>query len=171
MASGKKLLTEMIREFGVLSQAKKIWREHPLLESMTVKLADYVGIHAKSPKGEPLLGAAIAQAVMSYVQHSADSSDNDRAFNAYADQIIQHAVLVYSQNVFVETSNGEVKWMPFECSLEDFVARHPEANVTVSYRDPMFAKPLAVAFAMAKLVPYPLLESASSSAVFSELAA
>lgn len=169
MTTTKKLLLSVIDNHSNQVNAKRIWRHHPLLESMTLKLADYVGVHAQTPAGEPLLTAAIREAAVAYTNAEADDNNGDDAFKAYADQIIQHAVLVFSQNIYVTTPTGDVKWMPFECSLIEFVRRHDGTSVSVMFREPMFPKSLALAFVMGKLVPYPLLETATSGTIFTDI--
>ncbi|WP_194725540.1 hypothetical protein [Noviherbaspirillum malthae] len=169
MTTTQKALLSVIDNQAVQVNAKRIWRHSPLLESMTIKLANFVGIHAQTHGGETLLAAAICAAAAAYANAEIDDGNDDAAVNAYADQIIQHAVLVFSQTIYVATPSGEVKWMPFECSLLDFVRRHDGTNVSVLFREPLFPKALAVAFVMAKLVPYPLLEASTSSTIFTDI--
>lgn len=169
MTTTKKLLLSFINDGATQTDAKRIWRHSPLLESMTVKLAEFVGNHAQTRDGEPLIAAAMREAVVAYTKAEDDDDASDAAFNAYADQIIQHAMLVFSQNIYVPTPSGEVKWMPFECSLTDFVKRHQGTDVAVMFRAPMFPQTITLAFVLAKLVPYPLLEKTSSRPLFADI--
>lgn len=169
MTTTKKLLLSAIDDGATQTDAKRIWRQSPLLESMTIKLAEFIGEYAQTPDGKPLIAVAMREAVCAYIRAEGEDGTDDASFTAYADQIVQHAMLVFSQNVYVSTPSGDVKWMPFECSLIDFVKRHEGAPVAVSFRAPMFQKSLTLAFVMAKLVPYPLLEKTISRPIFTDI--
>jgi hypothetical protein len=169
MTTTKKLLLSVIDDGSTLTDAKRIWRQSSLLESMTLKLAEFVGNHAQNREGEPLIAAAVRHAVSAYTKAEGKDLASDTAFNAYADQIIQHAMLVFSQNIYVSTRSGEVKWMPFECSLTDFVKRHEGTEVAVAFRTPMFPKSVTLGYVMTKLIPSPLLESETSRQIFTDI--
>lgn len=173
MAGEKKLLTEIARKNDLLPVAKQIWREQPLLEQMSMALADYIGLHAKDPGGTPLLETALVKAIAQYQAHEGeyDEDDRDPAVTAYMREMVQSAVGIFSQNLTVQTPTGEVRWLPFDSSAVEFCNRYPGAEVQVTARKPALAPPVAVAAIMIKIVPYTLLDQTSAPSVYDDVMA
>lgn len=173
MAGEKKLLTDIARKHDLLPIAKRIWREHPLLEQMAMALADYIGLHAQDSGGAPLLETALVDAIASYeaLEGKVVCDDDNPSVTAYMREMVQRATGIFSQNISVQTPSGDVRWLPFDSSACEFLSRYPGATVQVTSRKPALAAPVAVAAIMIKIVPYSLLDQTSAPSVYDDVMA
>lgn len=171
MLSSKKTLVEIVKDAGLLQLTKKVWREHPLLEQMSITLADFIGTRAEDSDGLPLIRSAIVGAVSSYQEHDCEDEDRNLAVIGYMQALIRNAVQVFNQVIIVETDDGSVRWMPWDGPFSEFQERHNGRDFTVVQRPATFARPIAIAIILLKVVPFSLLETASQASLYDQIAA
>lgn len=172
MPGEKKVLTEIVRKHNLVNHAKQIWRENALLEQVTMALAEYIGTHPVDDAGSPLLETAVIHAVNQYRASSStvDPDDHQPAVTAYLRAIIKQASMIYKQDLIVQTDSGDIRWMPFDCSATEFLARYPDATIRVAARSKAALVPLVAEVAvMIKIVPLSLLEQSDGTALYSQV--
>jgi len=171
MPGEKKLLTEIARKHNLVNSAKQIWRENPVLEQVTTALAEYIGLHPLDDAGDPLLETAVIHAIKQYLAggSKADPDDYQPSVTAYLRTVIKFAAMIYKQDLIVQTSSGDIRWMPFECSATEFLARHPGAAVRIAPRSkPALVQLVAEVAVMIKIVPLSLLEQSRGEQLYSK---
>jgi len=174
MPAEKKLLIDIARRHDLLTEAKQIWRLHPLLDQLTMALAQYIGTQPQDHDGRPLLDMAVSHAVRRYCDCQAElgSDQEDTAVAAYIKSMVDSASLIYSQNLVARTKTGDIRWMPFEESAIEFEQKHPDVKLVVEQRErPIFRRSVAVMAVVLKIMPYSLLEQADAPTLFDDLLA
>lgn len=167
MSATKKLLLEIAREAGLLPQAKRIWSEHPLLEQISSRVAEFIGMHPKDETGKPLLIAGIVGAISAYQITRRQKNDGAAAVKEYLLQIVRAAAKIFSQDVCVETPSGKVRWMPLEQTASEFFEKNPSEVVIVEPRERTLSPNMAISFIVLKTVPHAVLDDVGS--LFEEL--
>lgn len=154
----KKLLTDALKNIGLLAQAKPVWTMHPMLEQMATQFADYVGDVPIAANGKPLLSTALKDALHEY----RTAGDDDRlAIGAFTRTLIDCSTEVFAQRVVVSTDRGDFGWSPFVTGLSDFIAAYPGAAVTCERQEQKVPTSIAKAFMMTKILPHSLLDADS----------
>jgi hypothetical protein len=165
----KKILQEAIKKTGLLSQAKIAWVVHPILEGLAIKFAGYVGSHAVTQSGKPLLEQSIKEAFDNY-KHANDASEDDNAVvRSFARCLLNHSIEVFSQQLVVDTPSGDLMWMPFVCGANEFVSKFPsDAKISCTWVQSRISYNIAIGFMMTKLLPPALLDNDSLAELLGE---
>lgn len=169
MTAPKKALLEIAKEAGLLPQLKRIWREHPVLEQISERVADFMGSHPVDDAGKPLLIKGLVEAIFAYEKARKIPTGEINAEHAYTREIITAATEVFCQDVYVETASGNVRWMPLDETASDFVKRYPDMTVVVGRREWDLSPRMAICCVVCKVVPHRLLDTIASPKIFDEL--
>lgn len=161
----KNYLSEAIKKTGLSAQVKTVWLYHPLLEQMASEFASYVCMHTLAANGQSLLCVALKDALSKY---KAAGEDEKEAVASFTRSLIAHSAEVFAQQVVVTTDRGDVAWSPFVCSLHDFLASYPEANVTAKRVETKIQPSIAKTFMMTKIIPHSLLDQNSLSELLND---
>lgn len=165
----KKILQEAITETGLLAQSKVAWIVHPTLEDMAIKFAGYVGPHSVTMAGKPLLNHALKDAFSKYKIASESGEDGQAAIRQFSRCLLAHSIEVFSQELVVETSSGDMMWMPFVCGALEFTKPFPVgAVVSCRWVESRISEAIATAFMMTKLLPPAMLDRDSLAELLGE---
>lgn len=169
MTAPKKVLIEIAKEAGLLPQLKRIWRDHPLLEQISERVAEFIGPHPVDEAGKPLLNKGLVEAIFAFEKARKNPEGELSAEHAYTRQIITAATEVFCQDVIVETPAGKVRWMPLDETASDFMKRYPDTDVMVGRRAWDLSPRMAICCVVCKTVPHRLLDTIASPTIFDEL--
>jgi hypothetical protein len=166
----KKILGDAIKLVGLHAQAKVLWLVHPLLEQLAMKYANYVTLHSVAENGrQPLLAVAMKDAFTKYKAATKVTEDDRAHVGAFVRSLIDSSADVFSQKIVVATSRGDVAWSPFVCSLTEFLAQHPGAEVRAGRQRSNIPAAIATAFMMSRIIPHSLLDSDSLAELLNEI--
>lgn len=163
----KRTIAEIAKEAGLLPQAKRIWIDHPFLEQISTRLADFIGMYPQDAKGNPLLVSAMIAAVTAFGAKKGKSTESD-ASDRYISSLINTGAEIFSQDVCIDTPSGTVRWLPFEHSAEEFFGRFPENQVSVMFRPSSVPRNIAICCLVVKVVPQALWNDVASPRLFQE---
>lgn len=162
----KKILLDAIKNAGLLTQTKFIWLVNPLLEDMALKFANYVGPYSLTKSGKSLLGYCLKQAVSQHKKENDRSGDVQAAAGAFARVLINHSQDVFSQQLVVETSSGDIVWSPFVCGADKFINKWAEYPMRNSRIESNISVSISSAFLMIQIMPHSLLDNESLAEFF-----
>jgi hypothetical protein len=156
----KKILESAVKAAGEHAYAKVLWVMQPLLETMALKFADYVGPHSITESKRPLLATAMKQALRSY----AAVEDNEvKARAAFVKALLDYSQEVFAQQLVVDTPRGSICWNPFSCGAMEFANSHPDSVPTPGRQQCRIPEAIARTFMMTKIIPSSLLDNDSLS--------
>lgn len=157
-SQAKSILSDAIRNVGLTSKAKTIWIIHPVLENVTTKFANYVGVHSLAANGQSLLEVALADAFAKYKQEYDLSENYEAAQAVFLNSILDSGKQVFCQELCVETKGGEIKWNPIVTNASEFVAQYAGAKVTNRLVPSKITDDIARAMMWIKVLPNEMLD-------------
>lgn len=165
MANDRTSILDQLQATDLFSVTIDLWEQHPILESISLKLANYTGPLALTADNRPLTATAIRDATAMYLQRISQSEE--LAAMGYIRTLLVQGIELYSQNLTVETPSGTIRWIPVELTWTEFLARYPDQPITVTHRPPRYQRTIAMAFLMTKIIPASALETNGASTFFS----
>lgn len=167
--TAKKILSDAAKFAGLSARTKSLWLMHPILETMCLKLAGFITMHAVDEIGKPLLSTALLDAIKAYDETIDNGGDEDRAMPPFIRSLLNSGTEVFNQDVSVETPSGSVMWQPFASGLTEFLNEYPDCSVTVKRKASFIKKTVATAFVSTWLAPRELLNTELWAEILNEL--
>jgi hypothetical protein len=168
MTHEKRMLRDIARDAGLLPQLLRIWRDHPLLQQVSCRMAEYISLYPQDGDGRPLMQTALISAITAY-ERLGKQADSLAASDAYTRVLIDTAEDVFSQEICADIENGTIRWMPLEESATAFLLKHPNAKVHVMRCPRWLSRRMAICTIILRTVPHALLDAIASDKVFDEL--
>ncbi len=165
----KKGLTDIVKDAGLLPEAKKIWLQHPFLEQISGRMLEFIGIHPQTKDGKPLLVTAIVEAILAFNECKKNHLSDADAIDCYIFKLIVTGAEIFNQDVCVETDSGTVKWLPFDYSATEFALKFPADKVQVFQCPTVVPRNLAISCVIVKTVPQALWSEVASPKLFDEM--
>lgn len=152
------ILAEAIKKAGEATKAKHIWVVDPMIESIMTAFANYVGMQTLAANGEPLVVVAVRRAFAAFQEYEGFER---AARAAFVRSLLSHSKEMFSQLVVAETPRGGIAWMPFACSLTEFLQMYPGVEIDVIRTECKIDESITRTFLMTKIIPAALLDQAS----------
>jgi hypothetical protein len=156
----KKILESAVKAAGEHAYAKVLWVMHPLLETMALRFAAYVGPHAITDSGKLLLPSALKQALRSF---SAWEDNEQKARAAFVRSLLDCSDDVFAQRLVIATPRGDICWNPFSCGAMEFVETYGNAEPKASRQACKIGAAITRTFMMMQIIPAALLDNDSLS--------
>ncbi|UIF89213.1 hypothetical protein [Cupriavidus sp. UYPR2.512] len=124
-------MSRVARDSMLFPKARDIWLEHALLESASDGLAAHLSSALPGQDG-PLLRDCLIDAVSAY--RATEQHGDMEAMVAYLVALLRRATDVFDLSVEARVVDGAISWDPLRESLQSFVLRNAEGEISVSAR-------------------------------------
>jgi hypothetical protein len=147
------LMSKVARDGMLFPKARDIWLDHALLESASDSVAAHLS-GALPGRDGPLLRDCLIDAVSAF--RANEKHGEMEALIAYLVALLRRAADVFELNVEARVVDGIVSWDPLRESLQVFVTRNGESQITVTRRAEDTDRDESTILLVARLMPEPI---------------